>query len=71
MQNLSRFVEVGCVEATIEPVKAVEVVKVVEVLDFVDVRQHANCLLDHSSFLKKQQSPLCIRSGEETCWLLQ
>ena len=24
--------------------------------------------LDHSSFLKKQWSPLCIRSGEETCW---
>ena len=27
--------------------------------------------LDHSSFLKKQWSPLCIHLGEETCWLLQ
>ena len=28
------------------------------------------CWLDHSSFLKKQWSPLCIHLGEETCWRL-
>ena len=51
------------------PVEAVRIGEAVEVLDFVEVRQHANCWLDHSFFLKKQWSPLCIRSGEETCWL--
>ena len=29
------------------------------------------CWLDHSSFLKRKWSPLCIHSGEETCYLLQ
>ena len=58
---VSRF---GLVKADVEPVE------VVEVLEFVEVRKHANYWLDHSSFLKKQWSPLCIRSGEETCWLI-
>ena len=46
-------------------------VEVVDVLDFVEVRQHANCWLHHSSFLKKQWSPLCIHLGEETCCLFR
>ena len=62
---VSRFV---LVEVDVEPIKAVEVV---EVIDFFQVRQHANCWLDHYSFLKKQWSPLCIHSSEEYCWLLQ
>ena len=50
------FVKVSCVEvrlvkADVEPVKSVEVF---EVLDFVEVRQYANCWLDHSSFLNKK-----------------
>ena len=71
-RNLSRLLNsvvsrFGLVKIDVEHVEAVEVV---EVLDFVEVRQHANCWLDHSSFLKKQWSPLYIHSGEETCWLL-
>ena len=51
--------------------KLVEVVEVVKVLDFFEVKLHAYCWLDQSSFLKKQWYPLCINSDEETYWLLQ
>ena len=59
------------VKFNVEHVEVVEEVEVVEVLDFVEIWQYVDCRLDHSSFLKKQWYPLCIRSGEETCWLLQ
>ena len=41
---MSRF---ELVEADSEPDEAIKVVEVVEVIDFVEVRQHANCWLDH------------------------
>ena len=51
----------------VKPIEVVSRFILVEVnVEPVKVDKHGNCWVDHSSFLKKQWSPLFARSGEET-----